>query len=113
MDERMWTVTVLLESGKWRDVAVAAPTWEDAGEVMFEDEETMNVIEVEPADGDGTGEARRRSWVVISRLEDDSRRSDVLNAYSAEEAARMATSLGGVAEVESVEPRTNPWERRN
>lgn len=46
----------------------------------------------------------RRSWIVSSRAEDGRERRDVLNARSAEEAARMA-ALGGWGEVVRVEPR--------
>ena len=49
-------------------------------------------------------EGQRRSWIVSSRMEDGRERQDVLNACSAEEAARMA-AVGGVVEVARVEPR--------
>ena len=46
----------------------------------------------------------RRSWIVVSRTEDGNERRDVLNACSAEEAARMA-ARSGFGEVVRVEPR--------
>lgn len=53
-------------------------------------------------------EGQRRSWIVSSRLEDGRERQDVLNACSAEEAARMAASVGA-REVVRVEARPRAW----
>ena len=52
----------------------------------------------------GRREGQRRSWIVSSRTEDGGERRDVLNAPSADEAARMA-ARGGFGEVVRVEPR--------
>lgn len=50
-------------------------------------------------------DSQRRSWIVASRMEDGRERRDVLNATSAEDAARMAAGIG---EVVRVEPRLRP-----
>lgn len=47
----------------------------------------------------------RRSWIVVSALDDGRERCDVLNADTAEDAARIASFGAGVVEVVSVEPR--------
>lgn len=53
---------------------------------------------------DGRREGQRRSRIVSSLTEDGGERRDVLNATSADEAARMA-ARGGWGEVVRVEPR--------
>lgn len=55
----------------------------------------------------GEQEGQRRSWIVASCMEDGRERRDVLNAASAEEAARMAASAGA-GKVVRVEARKRP-----
>ena len=55
----------------------------------------------------GEREDQRRSWIVVSRMGDGRERRDVLNAASAEDAARIAASAG-MGEVVRVETRKRP-----
>lgn len=54
------------------------------------------------------GVTERRSWIVETLLEDGQLREDVLNACSAEDAARAAMTFGGASDVVSVRLRGRP-----
>lgn len=58
----------------------------------------------------GRAESRRakgrRSWIAVSTLDDGRERRDVVNADTAEDAARIASLGADVVEVVSVERRT-------
>lgn len=80
----------------------------DTAATTIEDQETVSVIEVEPADCGFGGEMGRRSWIVETLLDDGQLRKDVLNACSAEGAASAAMSFGGVSDLVSVRLRDRP-----